>query len=427
MVQQYVLPRMPLIGGDWPDAVPAAPAAQMIREIVFFGRVEERKGAKLFCDAMDIIGAQLAERGVAVTFLGKEGTIDDGRAFDYLDARARNWCFAQQRLCDFGQQEALAYLRGGPRLAVMASPADNSPCTVYEALTLSIPFIAADSGGIGELLAGDAHANHLFAYDAPALAARMLAMLDAPVAPPAPRHRQADLRAAWVRYFQQLPAAIARHRDPPRHLAILVDGGGGKQPVDWRAILPHADGGGAAMVAHAPGADLPDGVVAISDGASLSMWLDALGDADILLVRAGLSVDGDVLGAMRDALSTHGVDALYPFVEIDGRLLPTVGACPSFAFAAGSLQGGIALVRASAARRAHAGLTFNPQREFLGLADMLVTLPDVHGLPFAQVAARAQKLPGEWGMRATREHTAAFARVAPRELFTCWHKGRRAP
>ena len=48
---------------------------------------------------------------------------------------------------------------------------------------------------------------------------------------------------------------------------------------------------------------------------------------------------------------------------------------------------------------------------------MLVTLPDVHALPFASVAARADQAPAEWGTRATRERTAAFARVARRDIF----------
>lgn len=417
IVQQYVLPRMPLIGGDWPDAGKAAPAPRAIGEIVFFGRVEERKGAKIFCDAMDIVGDQLAAAGVGVTFLGKEGTIDDGRAFDYLDRRAKNWRFAHQQLSDFGQQKALTYLQSGARLAVMASPADNSPCTVYEALTLTIPFIAADTGGIGELLGADARQTHLFAYDAGALAARILAMLDAPAPPPAPRQPQADLRAAWAAYFAKLPTAPPRAVDPPRPLVILVDGGDGAQSVDWAAMLHHAGGGGVALVTHPPAADAPGGVDVLRDGTALDAWLAARGDADILLLRAGLTLNPDVLGAMRDALSTHGVDALYPFVEIDGRLALSVGACPSFAFASGSLPNGIALVRANALARARAGLAFDPQGEFFGLADMLVTLPDVHALPFARVAARADQAPSEWGVRATRERTAAFARVAQRDIF----------
>ncbi len=299
----------------------------------------------------------------------------------------------------------------------MASPADNSPCTVYEALTLAIPFIAADTGGIGELLGADARQTHLFAYDADALAARILTMVEAPAPPPAPRQPQADLRAAWAAYFDELPAAPPRAVDPPRPLAILVDGGDSAHPVDWAALLHHAGGGGVALVGHPSAADAPGGVDVLRDGAMLAAWLAARGDADILLLRAGLMLDGDALGAMRDALATHGVDALYPFVEMDGRLCPSVGACPSFAFASGSLPNGIALARASALARARAGLAFDPQGEFFGLADMLVTLPDVHALPFARVAARADQAPGQWGVCATRERTAAFARVARRDIF----------
>src|SRR5207237_1194819 len=48
-----------------------------------------------------------------------------------------------------------AYLRAPGRLAVMASPVDNSPNTVYEAIALGIGFVAARTGGIPELLHPD--------------------------------------------------------------------------------------------------------------------------------------------------------------------------------------------------------------------------------------------------------------------------------
>ena len=63
-----------------PDASPAAGAARAARdgvalsEVVFFGRLEPRKGLVLFIDAMD----RLVRQGRAparVTFLGKESSI----------------------------------------------------------------------------------------------------------------------------------------------------------------------------------------------------------------------------------------------------------------------------------------------------------------------------------------------------------------
>jgi len=67
-VQQYVIPREgpAALQNAYGDAPPA-------REIVFFGRLEERKGLRLFCNAIDALRDDLASRGIAITFLGKAG------------------------------------------------------------------------------------------------------------------------------------------------------------------------------------------------------------------------------------------------------------------------------------------------------------------------------------------------------------------
>ena len=39
----------------------------------------------------------------------------------------------------------------GDTLAVMPSPIDNSPCTIYEALSWGLPFLAARTGGVPEV------------------------------------------------------------------------------------------------------------------------------------------------------------------------------------------------------------------------------------------------------------------------------------
>lgn len=122
-----------------------------VNELVFFGRLEYRKGLEQFCDALD----RLAKTKIApqkVTFLGKFSRMGREHSGLYIARRAKKWKFPIEIQARLGQSEALAYLAEPGRLAVMPSVADNSPYTVYECLVAAIPFLARDVGGIAELI-----------------------------------------------------------------------------------------------------------------------------------------------------------------------------------------------------------------------------------------------------------------------------------
>ncbi len=122
-------------------------------ELVFFGRLEPRKGLRVFCDALDQLASEHPESRATVTFLGKRAWIDGADAADYLRKREVEWPWPVEIIDELGQPEALAYLRSpGRRLTVIPSLADNSPNTVYEALALGIPFLASRVGGTAELI-----------------------------------------------------------------------------------------------------------------------------------------------------------------------------------------------------------------------------------------------------------------------------------
>jgi glycosyltransferase involved in cell wall biosynthesis len=119
-----------------------------VREIVFFGRLEPRKGINAFCEALDLLAEEETPGLDRVTFLGKESI-----PASHLYKRADSWPWRCEVVSDLHRDEALAYLRKPGRLAVMASTMDNSPNTVYEAIGLGIDFLASRSGGTGELVA----------------------------------------------------------------------------------------------------------------------------------------------------------------------------------------------------------------------------------------------------------------------------------
>ena len=125
------------------------------QELIFFGRLEGRKGVELMCNALDI----LKERGIApekVTFMGKWGAplaTQGGMAVkDYIDSKAENWDFPVGIIDDKNQPEALSHMCSRDMIAVMPSLIENSTMAVYETLENNIPFIATAVGGTPELI-----------------------------------------------------------------------------------------------------------------------------------------------------------------------------------------------------------------------------------------------------------------------------------
>ncbi len=117
-----------------------------IPELVFFGRLELRKGLKIFLEM-----ARSLPRDVAVTFLGKEVAVDGLPAGKLIKRMLGRRPFTL--LTQLDRDQALDYLRQSHRLAIMPSLIENYPFTVLECAANGIPFLAANVGGIPEIVA----------------------------------------------------------------------------------------------------------------------------------------------------------------------------------------------------------------------------------------------------------------------------------
>lgn len=151
------------------------------REVIFFGRLEGRKGVELMCNALDI----LKERGIApdrMTFMGKWGaplaTQGGMKVEDYLAEKAQNWDFPVDYITDKNQPAALSHMCSRDMIAVMPSLIENSTMAVYETLENNIPFIATAVGGTPELIDPIDHAKCLVAPKATALADQLARALE---------------------------------------------------------------------------------------------------------------------------------------------------------------------------------------------------------------------------------------------------------
>ncbi len=178
-----------------------------VEELVFFGRLERRKGLWLFCEALDRIKHHL--NGRTVTFLGKV-TQENGEATSFpLVRRSAAWPFEVRLLHRFDREQALNYLKAGPRLAVMPSWQDNSPCAILECLYEGVPFLASSGSGGEELLAAACRESNLFEPTVDALCRKLCSALDHGVATALPA---SDPDRNEVALMEWLEGLLSDHR-----------------------------------------------------------------------------------------------------------------------------------------------------------------------------------------------------------------------
>lgn len=178
-----------------------------VEELVFFGRLESRKGVELFCDAIDTLARTARLQDVTVTFLGKVGRVAGRNGLDYVRERASGWTHRWQALVDRSQSEAIEYLVSRRVLAVMPSLADNTPNTVLECLAAGIPLVSSTVGGIPEMLVEEDHKRSLVRPDAIALAELLADRLKHGAAPSRGTSDPEDSRRRWIAWHEQVSAA----------------------------------------------------------------------------------------------------------------------------------------------------------------------------------------------------------------------------
>ncbi|GAA5867352.1 hypothetical protein JCM3774_003559 [Rhodotorula dairenensis] len=162
-----------------------------ITELVFFGRLEERKGTKMFVNALEALYSDPATAGRMaainkITFLGR----------DQPDTRTRtqmsnliagglngiksftNATFEYEFLTTLDRNAALAYLQPAHRLALLPSLADNSPSTVLECIAYGIRFVTSSVGGIPELVHPDDREQVIVSPLAKPFARDLIAVMD---------------------------------------------------------------------------------------------------------------------------------------------------------------------------------------------------------------------------------------------------------
>jgi glycosyltransferase involved in cell wall biosynthesis len=228
-VEQNIIP-MP---ADAPGgAVRVSSVGGPVKEIVFFGRMEARKGLLLFCDALDLLKERVDLSGTTITFLGKFDRIDGINSGILVAERARLWPGPLHIQASLDQHQALNYLAREGVLAVIPSLAENSPCVVLECLQQGVPFIATDSGGTRELVRPVDRAACLFDLSPHSMAKRLAEVLAKGQRPARPAIPQSVTIARWLAFHEGIPAPaprvgvdIARAADAPLVSICIVENG----------------------------------------------------------------------------------------------------------------------------------------------------------------------------------------------------------
>ncbi len=209
---------VPALGLPMPEPVAASVTARAIERIVYFGRIEERKGIRLFVAALQLLGKDLPKKPAVVLM----GSVDHPELLETARRDLRAAGYAVTHDAGLDSEAAARDLRqhAAETLCVIPSPSDNFPYAVVEtSLIPGLNLIACRGGGVPEILPG---ADRQLCDPTPRdLATRLGERLRAPLA--SEQLTSYDWRAAnarWLAFHQQ---ALAHRRATPPTRRLSVD------------------------------------------------------------------------------------------------------------------------------------------------------------------------------------------------------------
>ncbi|ESW59398.1 MAG: hypothetical protein Q27BPR15_17720 [Rhodobacter sp. CACIA14H1] len=131
-----------------------------LERIVFFGRMDLRKGVDTFVAAMAAFCP--AHPDISIEFMGKYNRIEGEHSAGFVLHRLQDIPNAIRFDNKLDRDGALRALCRKGTLAVMPSHDENSPCVIVECQQAGIPFLTSDVGGSGELVAAQDRDRNLF-------------------------------------------------------------------------------------------------------------------------------------------------------------------------------------------------------------------------------------------------------------------------
>lgn len=345
--QPYVIPSE---ARPTPEVMAAYGSRRPVDEIVFFGRIEYRKGITLFCEAVESLIAS-GRRGFRVTFLGRPAEVNGIPAGKFLEDRTRDWPIETDWIQDRDSAGALEYLQGPGRLAVMPSLAEVFGLTILECIGGGVPFVACESGGIPEVIHPEDRPQVLCPTVPAALAAKLEEALDSGGRTARPAVEPDANAELWARWHSTRLARDARpaapaidgplprvsvclvHKDRPEFLTMALDSIRAQDYPDFEVILIDAGSAKPEALAYLEGL-APDFAARgwrilyekdCSAGAARNAGVRAARGEYVLFMDDDNVAKPDELSVLVAAARHSGADVLVPCLEVfGGRGRPVV-------------------------------------------------------------------------------------------------------
>ncbi len=211
------------------EPAPRAGTGNGVRRLAFFGQLREGKGIRVFVDSLRQLDPTLLE-GMELLFLGRETPRwTTERIRQALGPEVSDRVSSIRFESRLERAAALRELLVPGTLAVMPSLLENSPYAVAECIEHGVPFIAAWTGGVPELVAEDDAARVLCPPTAEDFAAALAAWLSSTngYAPARPARSPEDALAAWLDVVETVLPARPRVVAPATSVAVVADGDDG--------------------------------------------------------------------------------------------------------------------------------------------------------------------------------------------------------
>jgi glycosyltransferase involved in cell wall biosynthesis len=209
------------------DETPArAPAGHQVRRLAFFGQLREGKGVRIFLAALDAIEPNLLD-GAEIVFLGSASARwPPDEIVGALSRGVKDRVAGVRVETDLDRASALAELSRPGTLAVMPSLLDNSPNTVSECIEHGIPFVAAETGGIPELVAEEDRPRVLCRPTSADLAAALTRALSSRPAFEAARSavEPGESLRRWLELVETVAPARASESPAATRVAVVATG-----------------------------------------------------------------------------------------------------------------------------------------------------------------------------------------------------------
>ena len=142
---------------DKKDELTLSSRAKDSSHLIFFGRLETRKGFELFTTALNKVLNSGKEHGIKrVSFLGEIGELQNGvDVHSYLNQMSANWNdkgIEWKVIPNFDASLAIRYIQKAGAIVVIPSLLDHCPYAVLECIENQIPCLASSTEGVAELL-----------------------------------------------------------------------------------------------------------------------------------------------------------------------------------------------------------------------------------------------------------------------------------